>query len=1229
MKNTMKKILFFLTAVMLFVAVALTVSAAETIDSGFCGDNVSYTLDSEGTLTISGTGDMADYNNYFRYDPNPWYDNPSLIKMVIIEDGVTGIGDDAFYDCTSLTSVTIPDSVTSIGNSAFLNCTSLTSVTIPDSVTSIGNSAFYGCTSLTTIVIPDSVASIGSSAFGGTVYYNDENNWHDGILYIGNHLIGVDTSVSGTYAIKDGTKTIAGGAFHYCNELTSVAIPDSVTSIGDEAFCNCTSLTSVTIPASVTSIGNSAFYYCTSLTTIVIPDSVASIGNSAFYGTVYYNDENNWQNGTLQIGNHLIEVETSVSGTYAIKDGIKTIAGEAFASCTALTAVSIPDSVTNIGDAAFYDCTSLTSVVIPDSVTSISDRMFSSCISLTSVTIPDCLISIGGSAFYSCTALTSVTIPDSVTSIGESAFHDCTSLTSVTIPNGVTQIARSMLEGCTALTAVTIPPSVTTIRNYAFTDCSSLTDVYISDIAVWCNIDINNSYSHPLDNNEASLYLNEELLTDLVIPDGVTCISDYAFHNCTALISVTIPDSVMRIGDSAFDFCTSLKTVNIPENVTSIGQMAFRACISLTSITLPDSVTNIAFDAFEMCATEITVDSANANYSSDEYGVLFNKDKTTLIYYPVLNARTSYAIPDSVTRVEEMAFMCCLTLTSVTIPDSVMSIGGGSFYYCQSLMDVYYFGTEEDWNAIEIASDNDPLLKATIHFNYSATNIVDSGTCGENLTWTLDSEGTLTISGTGDMYDYEDEDDMPWDSDSALIKSVIIENGVTSIGTYAFAECKNIESVSMPESMVSVDGYAFTWCESLRSIYIPKNVENIGLVAVACAGVDFEEIIVDPENQYYTSVDGVLYNKDMTQLITYPTGKKDSVFEMPDTVVSTDPFAFSSTHYLETVIMSDKLSVLGDYSFEFCSALKNITFGDGLTALTTWQFYKCTSLESVIIPENIVKIGRMAFDGCEALTDVTILNPDCEIREVEIDGDGPIVTNRTFPKDVVMHGYENSTAQEYAEKYGCEFVSLGEYVPTKISQTVTDSQSGIQLEYSAEAYPQEVTLQIEEVFDGSLYLTQQYGKIQTWNIKTCIDGEEVQPAVPVLVRLPLPDDYNADTVTVYHVNLQAGVLEQIQPVTVENGYICFMASSFSPYIIVDESSIIENPDPEEPTEPDVPAEPDVPEEPDAPDEPDDPSQNCSHLCHSDGIMGFFWKIIRFFWKLFKMNPVCECGAAHY
>ena len=253
------------------------------------------------------------------------------LTSVTIPDSVTSIGYGAFQDCSRLTSVKIPDGVTSIGGRIFQDCSNLTDVTIPGGVTLIGHYAFSGCSSLTSLTIPDSVTSIGEGAFSDTGYYNESSNWENGVLYIGNCLIGAKNTISCT--IKDGTRLI-----------------------GDSVLENHSSLTSVTIPGSVTSIGMDAFSGCSSLTSVTIPDSVTSIGGNAFYNTGYYNESSNWENGVLYIGNCLIAAKKDTISYCAIKDGTRLIGSLAFRDCRALEWVVLPDHISNIDDAAFDGC---------------------------------------------------------------------------------------------------------------------------------------------------------------------------------------------------------------------------------------------------------------------------------------------------------------------------------------------------------------------------------------------------------------------------------------------------------------------------------------------------------------------------------------------------------------------------------------------------------------------------------------------------------------------------------------------------------------------------------------------------------------------------------------------------------------------------------------------------------------------------------------------------------
>ena len=469
-----------------------------------------------------------------------------------------------------------------------------------------------------------------------------------------------------------------------------------------------------------------------------------------------------------------------------IPDGVTSIGERAFCSSGVLTSVKIPDSVTSIGAYAFDTCSSLTNVTIPNGVTSIEEHTFDSCISLTSVTIPDSVTSIGDCAFMDCSSLKSVTIPDSVTSIGEGAFYDCRSLTSVTIPDSVTSIGDYAFYGCESLTSVVIPDSVTCIGNCAFWKCSSLASVTIPDSVTSIG--------------DGAFY-NCTSLTSVTIPGSVTSIDKDAFCFCRSLTGVTIPDSVTSIGSSAFYGCTSLTSVTIPDGVTSIGEFAFDHCTSLTSVAIPNSVTSIGRGAFSNCAalTGIWVTEGNSHYSSDASGVLFSKDKTTVVQCP--GTLAACMIPDSVTSIVGYAFAGCTSLTNVTIPDSVTSIGYDAFSYCKSLTDVYYAGSEAQWKAISISSTgNNDLLTADIHYNYvshthSYKAVVTAPTC------TAKGYTTHTCA-CGDSYvdTYVDALGHAWDNGKVTKQPTETETGIR---TYACTRCSATKTESIP--VVSVD----------------------------------------------------------------------------------------------------------------------------------------------------------------------------------------------------------------------------------------------------------------------------------------------------------------------------------------------------------------------------------------------------------------------------------------
>lgn len=532
---------------------------------------------------------------------------PAKVMIQGKEYTVTGIGEDAFYWCSDLKSVSLPSTITTIGAYAFYDCTGITYFDIPESVTTIGTKAFMACYGLKNITIPASVKTIGTNAFADCKNLSainassDNSNFSskDGVLYNKDltKIICVPEAISGKFAIPTTVTSIENYAFYGCKSLTSIDIPEGLTTIKESAFENCNGLTSVKLPSSITEIQESAFYSCENLESINIPDGLTEIADYAF------DDCSSLKN---------IEIPSTVTriGEYA------------FAHCYEFTDITLPESITSIGESAFYDCKNLESINIPSGITSISEDLFYDCSSLNNIKLHDKITAINDYAFYGCSSLTSIEIPSSVKTIGYKAFKDCVELKSIEIP-----------------------ASVSELREQAFYGCSYDLDIKISSENPY--ISYENSILFNKNMTELK-YAIKDIIGSYDVPETVTSIGRNAFYG-TKVTSVSIPAATKSIEYSAFYACEKLTSINVDSDntqyssedgvlynksktkiirvpsavtdpftilptVTSIGEYAFYGCLSLTSLEIPSSVTTFGDYAFSGCYyLNVTVNNSQSN----------------------------------------------------------------------------------------------------------------------------------------------------------------------------------------------------------------------------------------------------------------------------------------------------------------------------------------------------------------------------------------------------------------------------------------------------------------------------------------------------------------------------------------------------------------------------------------------------------------------------------------
>ncbi len=842
------------------------------VGSGECGadgGNLTWTLYDDGELVISGTGAMASFMEGPNTTSAPWSDqvaNRGAVSRVIIQSGVTNIGEGAFLECSALTSVTIPDSVTRIDNYAFTFCGALRSINLPEGLTSIGAEAFLSC-SLTSITLPG------------------------------------------------GLTRILSGTFSYCRALTSITIPENVTSIEYAAFSDCSALTSVTLPADLMCIQSSAFSGCSSLTDVYFHNSErvrneregyywATDGNNALFNA-------NWH--------------YSIAAVFDIVDNF--------------------DELKEIVDA--YDGNEYY-VYYNGRDTFVFEE---------SITLPDKL--------YFCADAEG---------------------SAVQIPTGVSLIVSSRDKNAFYTENLVVEGSMTACRG-------AVVFRTLNGEINWLKTLLASGYCGAQgDNLTWTLYDDGSLVIS-----GTGEMENYLlgsnpwWNYLDSILTVTVEPGVTGIGREGFVYLRNITSIALPEGLTSIGKYAFMGCSSLTELTLPAELMCIDAGAFQDCGalTDVYFDSSQRQrneregyyWATDGNAALFRANwhygiatvfdtvdtfaelkaavaaydgRDTYVYY---NGSDTFVFEESITLPEYFFFCADADNSSVRIPAGVIltaESGVTNAFYVENLV------VEGTMNAYRNAVYYRTL---TGEVNW-LIRIIDSGSCGRELVWTLDSNGCLTISGNGNI------EQGSWREKADLVRTVVIEEGVTGINSWAFEACRNMTSILLPEGLLRIDSGAFYGCSALAVLSIPASVTYFSRDALwGCSGLT--ELSVAAANEQYSSLDGVLFDKEQTQLLCFPAGRSGT-YTVPDGVTSISSSAFSSCTGLTQIVLPEDLTRIENNAFGGCVGLTSLTIPEGVTSFGSQAFIFCSSLTSISLPSSLTDLGSQTFIGCSSLKSIRI-----------------------------------------------------------------------------------------------------------------------------------------------------------------------------------------------------------------------------------------------------------------
>ena len=686
-----------------------------------------------------------------------------------------------------------------------------------------------------------------------------------------------------------------------------------------------------------------------------------------------------------------------------------------------------------------------------------------------------------------------------VKGVARIAFLNCENITGITISENITKIESLAFGGLRSLKSITV---------------SSKNPAYMSKDGVLYKGEMRELIQYPIANKRSSF----------VIPDGVDIVADGAFMYSVNLTNITIPNSVTEIGVSAFAYCTGITEIAIPDSVMAFGVRGFEmfcGCENLKSITIGKGIKNIDPGAFEDCnnLSDITVSPENNNFSSKD-GVLFNKDKTELIKYPVGNQRTVYSIPNTVKTIGYSAFHESVNLTDITVPNSVTSIGDRAFAGCTGL--------------------------TSVTLGNGVTSIEDGAFYGCTGLTSITIPNSVTSIGESAFVD------------CTGLTSITIPDSVTSIGESAFVDCTGLTNVTLGNSVTSIEDEAFYDCSGLTSITIPGSVTSIGDGAFdGCTSLT--SINVASGNNYYSGINGVLFNKKKTELIRYPEGKSQTSYTIPNSVTSIGYAAFAGCTGLASITIPDSVTSIGGYAFYDCSGLKDVYYtgseaqwkaisvddygNDSLINATihyNWTGeHVCTNKKLVTVPAQC-EVNGMSYYICtecgKQIGEATIIPATGHSwGEWHVTKDATATTEGSRERECAACGKKET-----------------EIIPI-LAQTAKDDKSGIEVSAPSGSYNGELELEVEEIFDGESFQIvgtiegQEQSKI--YDVTTKVDGKETQPGATVTVKIPLPEGYDPARTYVYHVNSETGKVENMNA-RYEDGFLVFETDHFSTYAVV-------------------------------------------------------------------------------